>query len=57
MSREDCAYWERRAEQEIKLAQQAEHGHVAQVHYDLASAYLDRIHGANPKPPPGLFGE
>ena len=56
MSYEDAEYLERRAEEEIELAQQAQHNKAVQAHYDLASAYLERIHGDSPKRPPGLFG-
>ena len=31
------------------------HGRVVQAHYELASAYLDRIHGEEPKSEGGLF--
>jgi hypothetical protein len=45
MSHDDLSYYERRAEAEIQLAQQAQHRRVVQAHYELASAYLDLIHG------------
>jgi hypothetical protein len=45
MSKDDLSYYERRAEAEIQLAQRAEHRRVVQAHYELASAYLDLIHG------------
>ncbi len=48
MSREEMDYYERRAEAEIQLAQRAEHARAVQAHYELASAYLDRIHGDAP---------
>lgn len=44
MSPEDHDYFQRRAEAEIELAQRARHQRVVQAHYELASAYLDRIH-------------
>ena len=44
MSPDDHDYFQRRAEAEIELAQQARHQRVVQAHYELASAYLDRIH-------------
>ena len=56
MPTEDRDYFERRAEAEITLAQQAEDGRVVQAHYQLASAYLDRIHGEDPDKSPGIFG-
>lgn len=45
MSSDDSDYLETRAETEIELAQQATDPRVVQAHYDLATAYLDRIHG------------
>lgn len=56
MSHEEREYLERRAEAELALAQVAEHGRAVQAHYDLASAYLDRLHGDKPKSEGGLFG-
>jgi hypothetical protein len=55
MSREEQEYYERRAEAELSLAQAAEHRRAVQAHYELASAYLDRIHGDEPKSEGGLF--
>ena len=49
MSREELDYYQQRAEAEIEMAQRAEHARAVQAHYQLASAYLDRIHGAAPK--------
>ena len=46
MSCDDVEYFERRAEAELELARAASHRKVVQAHYELASAYLDRIHGA-----------
>jgi hypothetical protein len=51
MSREEQEYYERRAEAELELAQAAAHRRVVQAHYELASAYLDRIHGEAPEHP------
>ena len=45
MSGGDCDYFEKRAEAEIELAQRARDSRAVQAHYDLASAYLDRIYG------------
>jgi hypothetical protein len=50
MSPDEQAYYERRAEAEIALAQAARHARVVKAHYELASAYLDRIHGDMPIP-------
>jgi len=55
MSYEDVDYYQQRAEAEIALAQRAENERVVQVHYQLASAYLDRIHGDTPRTEGGLF--
>ena len=55
MSQEEQEYYERRAEAELELAQAAEHRRAVQAHYELASAYLDRIHGEAPKSKGGLF--
>lgn len=56
MSPDDQAYFERRAEAEIALAQAARHARVVKAHYELASAYLDRIHGDSPAASPNLLG-
>ena len=55
MSHDDLEYYERRAEAEIAAAQQARHQAVVQAHYELASAYLDKIHGDEPRSSGGLF--
>ncbi len=55
MSQNDLEYYEQRAEAEIAAAQQARHQAVVQAHYELASAYLDRIHGDEPRSSGGLF--
>lgn len=56
MSHEEQEYYERRAEAELALAQTAAHCRAVQAHYELASAYLDRVHGDEPKSEGGLFG-
>ena len=56
MSADERDYLERRAEEEIFLAQAAEHRRAVQAHYELASAYLDRLHGEAPRSSGGLFG-
>jgi hypothetical protein len=56
MSQEEREYYERRAEAELSLAQAAEHRRAVQAHYELASAYLDRVHGEEPRSEGGLFG-
>jgi hypothetical protein len=55
MSPEEMAYFESRAEAEIALAQQARHARVVKAHYELAAAYLDRIHGDAPKAGPNAL--
>jgi hypothetical protein len=52
MSRDEVTYYQSRAEAEIEMAQRAEHARAVQAHYQLASAYLDRIHGDSPKAGP-----
>ena len=52
MSPDDRDYYEGRAEAEIALAQRAEHACAVQAHYELASFYLERIHGAAPSAAP-----
>jgi hypothetical protein len=55
MSLEEAEYYERRAEAEVTLAQQATDNRVVRAHYELAAAYLDRVHGDSPKSSGGLF--
>ena len=50
MASDDMEYLERRAEAEIALAQRAGDARAVQAHYELASAYLDRIYGDDPQP-------
>jgi hypothetical protein len=53
MRRDDVDYLRQRAEQEIELAQHAQDSRAVQAHYELASAYLDRIypeHESGPRP-------
>ena len=52
MAAVDLEYYERRAEQEIELAQRAGHVGAVRAHYELASAYLDLIHGGAPQAEP-----
>lgn len=40
---DDLAYFERRAEQELQLAQQAVDPQVVAAHYRLAELYLERL--------------
>ena len=48
----DLDYYQRRAEAEIELAQQSRDSRAVRVHYEMASAYLDRIHGDTPRAGP-----
>jgi len=48
MVNEDLAYFEARARREIELAQRATHAGAVRAHYEMATAYLDRIHGDTP---------
>lgn len=52
---DDKDYFERRAETEIELAQHATHARAVNAHYQMASAYLDRIHGDTPRPVPNVL--
>ena len=45
MAGNDIEYLEKRAEREIEMAQRAEHRRAVQAHYEMANAYLERIHG------------
>jgi hypothetical protein len=55
MPREEMEYYESRAEAELALAQRASHSRAVQAHYQLASAYLDLIHGDTPVAEPNLL--
>jgi hypothetical protein len=52
MSREESEYYQQRAETQIALAQRASDERAVQAHYEMASVYLDRIHGDTPRAPP-----
>lgn len=55
MSREEIEYFQQRAELQIELAQRAENPSAVKAHYQLASAYLDRIDGAALKAAAPIF--
>ncbi len=55
MSHKDVDYYQRRAEAEIALAQRSSDARAVRVHYELASAYLDRIHGDTPRAGPNIL--
>lgn len=44
MGKDDVAYFYRRAETELEMAQTAEHPAAVQAHYLLATHYLDSLH-------------
>ncbi len=51
MSRNEAEYYERRAEIQIELAQKATDAKAVKAHYELATAYLDKVYGdAEPVP-------
>lgn len=57
MMHDDREYYEARAEQQLRLAQESENPSAVQAHYQMAHLYLDRIHGDVPdKPPPLIWG-
>jgi hypothetical protein len=55
MSDTELEYYQHRAEEEIELARHSSDSRAVQAHYEIAAAYLDRIHGEQPKAPPGLL--
>ena len=55
MSHKDMDYFQRRAEAEIELAQRSPNAHAVKAHYEMASAYLDRIYGDSPRPGPNIL--
>jgi hypothetical protein len=55
MSHKDMDYYQRRAEAEIALAEHSNDARAVRVHYQLASAYLDRIHGDTPQAGPNFL--
>lgn len=44
MSQDDDRYFERRAEQEIEAAQNASDPRIVEVHYRMATEYLERLY-------------
>lgn len=41
---DEMSYLVRRAEQQLELAQQADHEQVVSAHYELANLYLERAY-------------
>ena len=48
MTDNDINYYQRRAEAELVMAQQATLPEVVSAHYQLADAYLERVASAEP---------
>jgi len=55
-SRDDAAYFERRAEDQIALAQRSTDPRAVQAHYDLATYYLDRAYAVGAEELSAGFG-
>ncbi len=52
---DELSYFVRRAEQQLELAQRADHEQVVNAHYQLANLYLDLAYAdANTKPAIGM---
>ena len=47
MREDDAAYFYRRAEAELRLAQEADKPEVVRAHFGLANAYLERVGDAD----------
>lgn len=45
MDAEHLSYYERRAEEELELAQRALHPAAVRAHFQLADLYLDKVYG------------
>lgn len=41
----DARYFRRRAEEELRLAQESDNPAAVTAHYEMAERYLNRIHG------------
>lgn len=54
---EDSQYFYRRAEQELRMAQQAQSAEATRAHYILASYYLDLSYSDRPTSPAELLAE
>jgi hypothetical protein len=53
MTKEQAAYWEARAEQEIEAARRSDDPRAVRAHYLLAGYYLDLVHNPDARPPGG----
>ena len=56
MSEDDKAFYHRRAEEELVLAQTATDEGLVSYHYRLAGFYLDLVFGSSPDYPPRADG-
>ncbi|WP_176472920.1 hypothetical protein [Sphingomonas lenta] len=54
MNKNDVAYFYRRAEAELEMAQTAQHPAAVKAHYLLAAHYLDSLHEAGERRPEEL---
>ncbi|WP_162806710.1 hypothetical protein [Sphingosinicella terrae] len=58
MSSQDGDYYQKRAEQEVELAQRSTDPVAVQFHYAMTELYLEKLHGgASPAPRPGGAGQ
>ena len=48
MKSDEADYYEKRAEAALEMAQKAKNKAAVQAHYEMANAYLDRVHGDQP---------
>ncbi|MBB3349876.1 hypothetical protein [Sphingomonas sp. BK069] len=46
---DDLAYFQKRAEAELVMAQRADNAKACNSHYELASRYLDLVQGSSAK--------
>ena len=52
---DEVDYFEQRAAAELELAQRSSDSRAVQAHYELATLYLDRIHGEVPRSEPNAL--
>jgi hypothetical protein len=58
MDVDEVDYFQGRAEQELRLAQEASHAAAARAHFVLANSYLELVHNsphAPNRPRPAIF--
>ncbi len=51
MSRQDGAYYQKRAEEEVELAQRSTDPVAVQFHYAMTELYLEKLHGPPSRAP------